>query len=312
MLTSLIALLTALLIDRLLGDPPNRFHPVVAMGSFIRWVAKNAPAGRPLWQFLYGMILILTGGVIFALPWVFLSPLIHRLPFWLGGILLGLILKPVFSIRRLLEAGVEVHTALANGDLPEARRLVSWHLVSRDTGRLSAGQVASAAVESLAENLTDSVFAPVFAFAVGGLPLAWFYRFVNTADAMIGYRTPQYEHLGKFAARLDDVLNWLPARISALLLVTATSLCRLDARNAWRVMVEQHGRTASPNAGWTMAAAAGALRVRLEKIDTYRLEGGEELPETVDILKAFVLVRTAAILGIVFCGGLIYANYYLF
>ncbi|MHC1781176.1 MAG: adenosylcobinamide-phosphate synthase CbiB [Anaerolineaceae bacterium] len=312
MLTSLIALLTALLIDRFLGDPPNRFHPVVAMGSFIRLSARKPHAGSPFLQFLRGLGLILLGGLIFALPWVFLTPLIHRLPFWLSGVLLGLLLKPVFSIRRLLEAGMEVHTALANGDLPEARRLVSWHLVSRDTSRLSAGQAASATIESLAENLTDSFIAPVLAFVLGGLPLAWLYRFVNTADAMIGYRSPQYEYLGKFAARLDDILNWLPARLSALILATAAGLSRLDAGNAWRVALHQHGRTASPNAGWSMAAAAGALRVRLEKVDTYRLDGGDDFPGLEDIPGALRLVRTAVILGWILCGGLLIGIDFIF
>jgi adenosylcobinamide-phosphate synthase len=300
----LIAILTALLVDHFPGDPPNRFHPVAAMGSFIHLGAKTAPERRPAVRFLWGLGLTALGGALFAAPWVILTPLILRLPELAAGVLLGLALKPVLSFRRLTEAGMLVHAALEGGRLAEARRLVSWHLVSRDTGGLSAGQTASAAVESLAENLTDSIFAPLLAFAAGGLPLAWFYRFVNTADAMIGYRTPQYEYLGKFAARLDDALNWLPARLAAVLLGVAAWFCRLDARNTWRVMNLQHGRTASPNAGWTMAAAAGALRVRLEKEGAYRLDGGDNYPVPGDIPEAVRLVRAAAVLGIILFGGL--------
>jgi adenosylcobinamide-phosphate synthase len=226
------------------------------------------------------------------------------LPFGYRVGLAAIALKPAFALRRLLEAGREIRLALASADLDEARRLTGWHLVSRDTRSLSAGQVASAAVESLSENLTDSLAAPLLYFVLLGLPGAWFYRFVNTADAMIGYRTPRYEYLGKFAARLDDLLNRLPARLAALCLAAAAGLCRLDVKNAWRVMASQHGRTSSPNAGWTMAAAAGALGVRLEKSACYSLNEGKAWPEGEDIRRAQRLVAAAAGLSILLLGGL--------
>jgi adenosylcobinamide-phosphate synthase len=302
---ALIAFAAALLIDLLFGDLPNRFHPVVAMGSFIRKGAKNAAQGPPLRQFFGGVGWMVLGGAIFCLPWFVLFSFTKNCPLWLYGIILGLLLKPMFAIRRLLEAGMEIYTALDRDDLAKARHLVSWHLVSRDTRQLSTGQVTSAVIESLAENLTDSFFAPVLAFALGGIPFAWFYRFVNTADAMIGYRTPQFEYYGKFAARLDDILNWVPARLAAIFLVAAAWLCHLDARNAWTVMLSQHSRTSSPNAGWTMAAAAGALRVRLEKVNTYRLDGGNEYPSIGDIKHIYRLISVAVLICSMFCGGLL-------
>ncbi len=298
MLTCLIALATAVLLDGVLGDPPNRFHPVAAMGSLIRWAARRWNNGSPARRFVIGAGLTLGGGALFSLPWLLLSPLWSAWPPWAQGLWLGLWLKPTLAFRRLLEAGQAVQQALARPDLPEARRLVAWHLVSRDTRSLSAGQVASAAVESLSENLTDSLAAPLLYFVLLGLPGAWFYRFVNTADAMIGYRTPRYEYLGKFAARLDDLLNRLPARLAALCLAAAAGLCRLDVKNAWRVMASQHGRTSSPNAGWTMAAAAGALGVRLEKSACYSLNEGKAWPEGEDIRRAQRLVAAAAGLSI--------------
>jgi adenosylcobinamide-phosphate synthase len=306
MTAALIALLTAIVLDMTLGDPPNRFHPVVAMGQTIRLgdrlVADHNPAG----MFLSGLVIVLAGGGMFALPWLLLPLATRSLPFWLNGLLLGALLKPMFSLRRLLEAGREIQRALEAEQLGEARRLVAWHLVSRDTCQLSAGQVSSAAIESLAENLTDSFFAPILAFAVGGLPLAWFYRYCNTADAMIGYHTERYEYLGKAAARLDDLLNWLPARLAGLFLVAAAGLYR-GGSSAWRTMSAQHARTSSPNAGWTMAAMAGALGVRLEKIGCYCLEGGECLPEPGEIAIASRLVIAAAAVSLVFCGGILYA-----
>lgn len=286
----------ALALDALFGDPPNRLHPVAAMGAFIHWTAARAPLRGPARQFIYGVILTLAGMAIFSLPLVALNHVLRPYP-WLAAPVNAVLLKAAFSMRRLLEAGREVETALEKDDLAEARRAIGWHLVSRDTRALDAGHVASAAVESLAENLADSFVAPLLAFALGGLPLAWAYRFVNTADAMIGYHDTRHEYLGKFAARLDDALNWIPARLSALLIVLAAPIARGNGRNAWGVMMAQHARTASPNAGWPMSAAAGALDVTLEKIAHYRLDGGPRRPDAHTLRRARRLVFTAAALG---------------
>jgi len=297
-------LLAALLLDLALGDLPNRWHLVAWMGACIHRLEHHCPARSRSGQFTYGMGLVLLGGALFALPWLPFQQWAESLPFWYRVGLTAIALKPAFALRRLLEAGREIRLALARADLDEARRLTGWHLVSRDTRALSTGQVASAVVESLAENLTDSLAAPLLVFVLLGLPGVWFYRFVNTADAMIGYRTPRYEYLGKFAARLDDLLNWMPARLAALCLAGAAGLCRLDMRNAWRVMARQHGRTGSPNAGWTMAAAAGALGVRLEKSGCYALNEGKAWPALEDIQRAQRLVAVAAGLNSLLLGGL--------
>ncbi len=283
----------ALLLDLFLGDPPNRYHPVVAMGAFIRWASRRAPQGGPAVRFWYGAGFMLAGILLFSLPWV-------GLQFWLAPYPVALtlvnavLLKPVFALRRLIEAGREVQLYLESGDLKTARRTLAWHLVSRETRTLDEGHVASAVIESLSENLTDSLIAPLLAFLLGGLPLAWAYRFVNTADAMIGYHTPEYEYLGKFAARLDDVFNWLPARLGALALVVGAGSVGGNVRQTWQVLAAQSGRTASPNAGWTMSAAAGALGLKLEKIGHYVFDGGPELPLPVDIDRSVRLVGTAA------------------
>jgi adenosylcobinamide-phosphate synthase len=286
----------ALLLDFILGDPPNRFHPVAAMGTFIRWMAHRAPQHGPARQFIYGVFLIILGLLLFTLPLLALDIWLKPYP-WLNLLVNALLLKSVFSLRRLLEAGREVQHALLRGNLPEGRRLVSWHLVSRETGSLSEGHVASAVAESLSENLADSFVAPLLAFALGGLPLAWAYRFVNTADAMIGYRNERYEYLGKFAARLDDLLDWVPSRLSGILIVLAALLARGSAARAWQVMIAQHAQTASPNAGWPMSAAAGALGVRLEKIGHYVLDGGPGLPDVRSLDRIRWLVFWAATLG---------------
>ncbi len=303
----LLILCLALALDLALGDLPNRWHPVAWMGACIKALERRCPARGRTAQFLYGMGLTLLGGALFALPWLaiaFFRPAGSGLHWGWWVLLAALALKPAFALRRLLEAGRQIRRALARADLDEARRLTGWHLVSRDTRTLSAGQVASAVVESLAENLTDSLVAPLFYFTLLGLPGAWFYRFVNTADAMIGYRTPRYEYLGKFAARLDDLLNLLPARLAAVCLVLGAGLCGLDVRAAGRVVLSQHSRTSSPNAGWTMAAAAGALGVRLEKRGCYELNEDQRWPEAEDIRRAQVLLGWAAAVSLLALGGL--------
>lgn len=302
----LISLAFALVLDLSFGDPPTRFHPVAAMGTLIRQLTRWN-RGSSTRRLLAGCALVLLGAALFSLPWILLHNPFSSIPVWMQVVLTGLLLKPVFSFRTLLKAGREVQRALSTGDLVEGRRLVAWHLVSRDTSHLSSQEVAAAVVESLAENLTDSFVAPLLCFAVGGLPLAWAYSFINTADAMIGYRSEEFEHFGKAAARLDDILNWLPARVTGVLLVLAAGLTGLDMHAAWKTMLAQHNRTSSPNAGWTMAAAAGALGVTLVKRENYSLEGGPALPQPGDISRTVGLLRAAAAAATVLCGVVIAA-----
>lgn len=264
----------ALALDLLLGDPPNRFHPVAWMGRLIGWSEQRAPAGGPTRRFVYGVALVLVGAAVCTLPVVLLLARAKRCGAGVYVPVTVLLLKSTFTYSGLARAAASVRCALQAGDLPEARRLVAWHLVSRDTSELSEELVAAAAVESVAENVTDGVIAPLLYFLLVGVPGAWAYRFLNTCDSMLGYHDPEHEYLGKFAARLDDLLNWLPARLTALLMAVAAWLAGEDAPGAWRTMWAQHGRTASPNAGWTMGAMAGALNVTLEKVGYYRLEGG--------------------------------------
>ena len=202
------------------------------------------------------------------------------------------LLKSTFAGRALLEASAEVEQALcAQDDVTARSRLQA--LVSRSTDELDEGLMSSAAIESLAENYVDSWIAPLALYALGGLPLAYAYRAVNTADAMWGYRSARYEHLGKGAARLDDAANLAPARLGALLLVSLSA----SPRRAWRVWRADRRRTASPNAGQPMAAMAGALDVRLEKPDHYVLHASGATPRPRDIEAARGLVRKAMLVS---------------
>jgi adenosylcobinamide-phosphate synthase len=221
-------------------------------------------------------------------------------------LLRGVALKPALSLRPLLAAARAVQEALERQDLAEARRLLGYHLVSRDTSDLTASEVAGATIESVAENLNDSVVAPLLAFRLGGLPAAYAYRLINTADAMFGYHTEELEWFGKFAARTDDVVGFLPARLSALLIACAAPLGTRHplhgatawdaARGALRMAWSDAHHTASPNAGWPMAAMAGALGVRLTKRDVYVLNAPARAPRATDIAHAVRIVAGAAVL----------------
>lgn len=302
---ALVVLLGAVALDLVLGELPNAVHPVVLMGHFLRLGWRLRPLHGPRRQFLFGTAWVLLGLTLFSLPWILL---VRAAPsyWWVWGIPM---LKVTFAIRALLRAGGEVLEALERDDLDEARRRVRWHLVGRETASLPAPLVVSATVESLAENITDGLTGPLFWFALLGLPGAWAYRFANTADSMWGHPDPERRYVGRFAARLDDVLNWVPARLTAMLIVVAAGLVGEDPRGAWRTMWGQHRRTLSPNAGWTMSAMAGALGVTLEKVGQYRLEGGDgplTLPTIRHALRAvrgtiaLVVGLTALFLGVVY------------
>ncbi len=275
------ALLIALAADLLIGDPPNTWHPVALMGRWMHLGEHCAPQSeraRLAWGCLW-----LTGGA--ALTGVIAS----RVP--AHPLVQGSVASMLLAYRGLDRAVGEVQAALQRNDLAEARRLLGWHLVSRPTDDLRADEVAGAAIESLAENLGDSLVAPSLAFLIGGLPGIAIYRLVNTADAMWGYRNERYEYLGKTAARLDDALNLLPARLTAALIAVAAQIVNGQGIAAWRVARRDSGRTASPNAGWSMAAMAGALDTTLTKRGHYVLGNGTRRPDAAMIDEARRIAR---------------------
>ena len=284
----------ALALDLAFGDPPNRWHPVAWLGSLIGAARRRLAHGSPPWLLFAGggvtigiaMLAALSGVVVVRVT----SPLGLA-----GAALEAVALSCCLSVRGLWRAAAEIAARLERDDLAGARAALGFHLVSRPTTDLEGGEVAAAAVESVAENLTDSIVAPALMYLVFGLPGAALYRAVNTADAMIGYREGVLEHFGKLAARLDDILNLIPARVAALALVAAAALTRAAPRRAWAVMWRDHGRTASPNAGWTMAAMAGALCVRLVKRGAYALGDGP-LPAPAHIRRSLTVMAVAATL----------------
>lgn len=295
------AVASALLLDLLLGEPPTALHPTVWMGRWIGTGRRRRESRAPLPSLLEGAAVVAGGAALAAAAAWGAERAAARTPRGVRALARGALLKPALSLRALLAAGAEVERALAAGELGEARRLLAWHLVSRDTASLPEEEVAGAAIESLAENLSDGLVAPLLAFRAGGLPGAYLYRVVNTADAMLGYRTPELEWFGKAAARADDALNWAPARLTALCIALAAPAAGGDARAALRVALRDARRTPSPNAGWPMAAIAGALGVRLTKRGAYELHPEGRAPAPADLRRARRIVAAAGVLA---AGGL--------
>jgi len=287
----------AVALDLLVGDPPNRWHPVAWIGRLITLARGRAPRA-PDDLALYGTFLILIVAGLAAGAALVAQALLGELPGPAAPLAQAWLLKCSFSLSGLFAAVEIVRGHLVAGDLDGARRQVAWHLVSRDTTGLDEGAVASAAVESLAENITDGIAAPLCFYVAGallggvagGLALAWAYRAVNTADAMIGYRRDELEYLGRATARTDDALNYVPARLAAGALVAGAWLARQSAAGAARALRRDGRRPESPNAGLTMAAMAGALGVTLEKRGHYRLGAGPP-PDPAAIDRAMQVAR---------------------
>jgi len=264
----------AMLLDWLWGEPPSQFHPVVWMGRYLAWIAnKIAPrveeknSLQKISSFLSGFFFWCTGGfLVTALAWsIQLS--VQHVDKWFAILIAGFFLNSLFSLKLLISEVTLVEQAL-NESLEQGRAQLK-RLVSRDVSALDHKQVRESAIESLAENLNDSFVAPIFWFFVGGLPAAALYRFANTADAMWGYKGfyGRY-HLtwfGKWTARVDDVLSWVPALISTLF------ICLVLKCFAIVKIYQQAIKTPSPNGGWPMAAMAVGLDIKLSKPDVYVL-----------------------------------------
>lgn len=279
-----VALLAGVAMDAAFGDPPNAAHPVAWFGRTAAALDRVAPRTR-------------LAGVLAAAGLVAGSAVAARcLERLIGRTAAGtLVVWTATSRRTLLARAAEVADALDAGDLPGARRLLAYHLVSRDTSALDASEVAGATIESVAENLPDGVIAPWCWHLLAGGPGAVAYRALNTLDGMWGYRDERYEIFGWAAARGDDLANLVPARLAALALILASGRDAPRAAVAWR---RDRELTDSPNAGHPMAAVAGALGIVLRKHDQYALNEGARDPGASDIRRAIALADRASLLAL--------------
>lgn len=254
------ALIAGFLLDLLLGDPEWLYHPVRLIGKYISFAEKRL---RSRGGDLRKKAVILTGSTIFLtmastalILW--LLHLAGRIPLFIGmtlmnwmGIAVRCMAKEARDIERSFDRGIDA-----------ARKQVA-RIVGRDTDRLSEEEIIKATVETVAENTTDGVISPLFWALLGGPVLLWGFKAANTLDSMVGYMDEKYRDIGWSSAKLDDVLNYIPARLTALLMIGAAFLTKLDGRNAFRMVRRDHANHKSPNCAWSEAAAAGALHIQL-------------------------------------------------
>ena len=263
----LAAILAGYLLDLCLGDPHSMPHPVRAIGNLIVWLEKYLrPAGkkhatergeRRAGVLFVCLLLLVTGSVAGAILWI------SRLGgIWIQTVVEAVMTYYLLAARSLRDESMAVCRKLEAGEIEEARYAVSM-IVGRDTKPLSEAGIARAAVETVAENASDGVIAPLFYLAIGGPLLGWLYKAVNTMDSMVGYKNDRYLHFGRAAAKLDDLVNLIPSRLAALLLIVSAYLLRYDGKNAYRIWRRDRRNHKSPNSAQTESACAGALGLRL-------------------------------------------------
>ena len=292
-MTLVIIILVAVLLDILLGELPSKIHPVVLIGKLIDYLIKSFNKHNTKFTGIF----ITTLTLLIAISIVYIILTISSINYYIYLLVAAIVLSTTFAIKSLIISVKQIEKDLEK-DLETAKHSISY-LVSRDTSDLGETQIVSAAIETLTENITDSVTAPLFYTFIFGVLGGVFYRVINTLDAMMGYKTPKYINTGWFPAKFDDLLNYIPARITGFLMVIAAWVLGMDWKNAYKIMRQEARKTPSPNSGYTMAAAAGALGIQLEKKEVYQL-GQPNYPLTIEtISKSIILTKVTVILFLI-------------
>jgi adenosylcobinamide-phosphate synthase len=292
--TILVIILISLLIDLSLGELPSRIHPVVLMGKLIDVLTRLLIDYR---NKISGIILTLIVVITFTLATYVLSSL-SVINIILYILVSSIILTTTFAIKILFSSASSIKKDIEK-DINNARKNLSY-LVSRDTENLTYEEIISATIETLTENITDSVIAPLFYALIFGVIGAVAYRAVNTLDAMVGYKKPETLNIGWFPAKTDDLLNYLPARITGISIVISALILRMDWKNSYKIMRRDSRNPESPNSGYSMAAAAGALGVKLEKRDYYEIGDNLKPLDIEKITDAIKITKVTIILFLIF------------
>lgn len=313
---SMPALAAGFILDLMIGDPRWLYHPVCLIGNLIAFLEKILRKIFPKTdkgELAAGtveviLVCLLSGGIPFLMLHI-----LYGISVWAGFALETFWCYQLLAGKCLKDESRKVYVQLVNHNLEGARHAVSM-IVGRDTGNLSEAGVTKAAVETVAENTSDGVIAPLIFMLIGGAPLGFFYKAVNTMDSMVGYKNEKYLHFGRFAAKMDDVWNYIPSRISALLMIASAWIFRMDYKRAWAVWKRDRRKHASPNSAQTEAVCAGALQVQLAgdayyfgKLYPKETIGDDVRPiEPKDILRAGNLMDGAALLTLLVFGLLKY------
>ena len=311
---SLLALVLGFGIDLIVGDPHSIPHPVIFIGKLISAMEKLARKIFPKTvkgeNFAGGVLWLVVVAVSTAVPALLLW-LCYGISVWLGLAIESVMCWQILATKSLKDESMKVYHALQTGDIEKSRYAVSM-IVGRDTTKLDDKGVARAAVETVAENTSDGIVAPLIFLAIGGAPLGFFYKAVNTMDSMLGYVEMPYKNIGLVPAKMDDVMNFLPARLSALIMLAAGWLLKLDARNGWKIFKRDRFNHASPNSAQTESVCAGLLGLRLAGDAWYhgvlhkKKYIGDALREIdyEDIPRSCRLLYVTAFLSLILFGGL--------
>ena len=310
---SLCALVIGFAVDLLVGDPHSIPHPVVLIGKLISFLERALRRVFPRTErgenIAGGVLWLLVAAASTAVPALLLW-LCQRVSPWLRLVVESAMCWQILAARSLRDESMKVYAALETGDISASRRAVSM-IVGRDTAALDDAGVTRAAVETVAENTSDGVVAPLVFLALGGAPLGFFYKAVNTMDSMLGYVEPPYKHIGLVPAKMDDAMNFFPARLSALLMLAAGVMLGMDGKNGWRIFCRDRYNHASPNSAQTESVCAGLMGLRLAGDAWYHgvLHKKKYIGDPVreiehqDIPRACRLMFVTALLALALCAG---------
>ena len=305
-LLSVAIFVLAIVLDLLLGDPsPNnpektafKLHPAVLMGKFTKTLEPHFKSPNPKTAKLKGALLALTVILTFTLPTYFgLWAIYTYLSILVYAVFAIILIKLTICVKLETDWAKAAAKAIEAEDLTEAKKYA--HFSRRDSKDLTGSQISSAVIESMAENLIDFKLSPILSYALFGATGAIAFKAVNTLDGMVGFKDEEHLHTGWFSANLDTIINYIPARFTAVLIVIATAILGKDYKNAWKIAKRDHARTPSRNHGWPMAAMAGALRIELEKPGQYIL-GEQTEPLTPNKIIHALEIRNMAIILCVF------------
>ena len=262
---TLYAILVGFIMDLIIGDPHWMYHPVRLIGKLITFLEdmlrETFPKTKDGERKSGFVLVVLVCGISVFTVWG-LMKLAYYLNFWCGFLLEVIMCYQLFAVRSLKDESMKVYKELAKQDLEASRKAVSM-IVGRDTENLTIEGVIKATVETIAENTSDGTLAPMFYMFIGGPVLGWFYKAVNTMDSMVGYKNEKYLNFGRYAAKFDDVMNFIPARLCGWLMILASMFLKMDWKNAKKIFVRDRFNHASPNSAQTEAVMAGALRIQL-------------------------------------------------
>jgi adenosylcobinamide-phosphate synthase len=293
----------AFALDFLAGDPRNKFHPTAWMGSLIAKLTSYTKNSSARLEKLGGIFVILTSsGIIVFLIMLFYVGITLITIDYISVIILvvvgGVLLKTTMAIKGMEKHAIAVVRALELDDISLARDHLSM-IVKRNTKNLDKNHVLSGVLESISENTVDGITGPLFYFAIFGLPGAFVYRVINTADSMIGYKTHIFQNIGWFGANCDKILNYVPSRLTGFIMIISAMILGNDWKKSYKIMIRDGRKTESPNAGYPMAAIAGALGTKFEKIDHYSLGDGIESITENHVKSAISLMKATSL---IFCG----------